>query len=338
MKTEYHDEDQCPICKTSKYLNPNLKFFVNFECYHKICENCVDRLFSMGPAPCPYDGCGKILRKNKFKEQFFEDLGVEREVDVRERISKTFNKRPEDFSSLKEYNNYLEEVEEIIFNLVNNVDVEATKQKQQAYEQKNKELILANSRRQKFDDEQQEMRTKYDKERKLKLMQLEVEMAKSEREIREELQKEYLQELKQSSTNPEALKTNMNKKIISQIAARRKALETHLLLPPAPMARSFRGFIDENSRGRDGYGSRASSTGPGAVPQTPFTPFNGDYEKEPLFERKETYIEPILDRLMEDPKCIGSGYRLDKAYQLDLSQAFFGLGCFIGKEKIPAAS
>ena len=49
---------------------------------------------------------------------------VEREVDVRRRITKLypspaehlmnrFNKRREDFSSLREYNDYLEEVEDI---------------------------------------------------------------------------------------------------------------------------------------------------------------------------------------------------------------------------------
>lgn len=330
--------DQCPICKTSRYLNPNLKFLVNPECYHKICANCVDRLFSMGPAPCPYENCGKMLRKNKFKQQVFEDLGVEREVDVRQRVSKTFNKRAEDFPTLREYNNYLEEVEEIIFNLVNNIDVEATQEKLQTYEQKNRDLILANSRRQKFDDEQQELRARYDKERKIKLIQLEVEMSKAEKEIKEEAQKEYLEELSLSTSNPELLKTKMNKKISSLIAARRSALEAQLLLPPPPVAQSLRGFIEENSRNRDGYGSRGSSIGPGAVPSTPFTPFNGDYEKEPLYERKEKYIEPILDKIVEDPKCIGSGYRLDKAYQLDLSQGFFGLGCMISKEKTPTTA
>lgn len=335
--TNHNILDQCPICKTSRYLNPNLKFLVNPECYHKICANCVDRLFSMGPAPCPYEGCGKMLRKNKFKQQVFEDLGVEREVDVRQRVSKTFNKRSEDFPSLREYNNYLEEVEEIIFNLVNNIDVEATQEKLQAYEQRNRDQILANSRRQKYDDEQQELRAKYDKDRKAKLMQLEVEMIKAEREIREESQKEYLEELSISTTNPDVLKNKMNKKIADLVAAKRKALKAQLL-PPPPVSHSLRGFIEENSRNRDGYGSRGSSVGPGGnqIPLTPFTPFNGDYEKEPLFVRKEKYIEPILDKIVEDPKCIGSGYRLDKAYQLDLSQGFFGLGCMISKEKLAA--
>ena len=38
---------------------------------------------------------------------------VEREVDVRRRIAKSYNKRREDFKSLRAYNDYLEDVEEI---------------------------------------------------------------------------------------------------------------------------------------------------------------------------------------------------------------------------------
>jgi len=50
------------------------------------CENCIDRIFTLGPAPCPQ--CGRMLRKAKFRKQTFEDTMVEREVDVRRRITK----------------------------------------------------------------------------------------------------------------------------------------------------------------------------------------------------------------------------------------------------------
>lgn len=80
--------DICPVCKSSRYLNPNMKFKVNPECYHKMCESCVDRIFSHGPAPCPIAGCARTLRKAKFRTQTFEDLKVEREVDIRRRVAR----------------------------------------------------------------------------------------------------------------------------------------------------------------------------------------------------------------------------------------------------------
>ena len=80
--------DICPVCKSSRYLNPNMKFLVNPECYHKMCESCVDRIFSHGPAPCPIAGCARTLRKGRFREATFEDLKVEREVDIRKRVAR----------------------------------------------------------------------------------------------------------------------------------------------------------------------------------------------------------------------------------------------------------
>lgn len=50
------------------------------------CESCIDRLFTLGPAPCPL--CNKILRKLAFTPQTFEDLEVEKEVAVRRRMAK----------------------------------------------------------------------------------------------------------------------------------------------------------------------------------------------------------------------------------------------------------
>jgi CDK-activating kinase assembly factor MAT1 len=98
-------DDQCPVCKSDRYLNPKLRLLVS-SCYHKMCvckpsftnppnsnkieisrcESCIDRLFTLGPAPCPI--CNKILRKLAFTPQTFEDLGVEKEVAIRRRVAK----------------------------------------------------------------------------------------------------------------------------------------------------------------------------------------------------------------------------------------------------------
>lgn len=97
-------DDQCPVCKSDRYLNPKLRLLVS-SCYHKMylspptpmlgnelttmrnrCESCIDRLFTLGPAPCPI--CNKVLRKLAFTPQTFEDLAVEKEVAVRRRIGK----------------------------------------------------------------------------------------------------------------------------------------------------------------------------------------------------------------------------------------------------------
>lgn len=50
------------------------------------CESCLDRLFSLGPEPCPV--CGQTIRKNQFQPQMFENLEVQKEVAIRKRTAK----------------------------------------------------------------------------------------------------------------------------------------------------------------------------------------------------------------------------------------------------------
>ncbi|KFO22952.1 CDK-activating kinase assembly factor MAT1 [Fukomys damarensis] len=79
--------------------------------FKKLCESCVDLLFVRGAGNCPE--CGTPLRKSNFRVQLFEDPTVDKEVEIRKKVLKIYNKREEDFPSLREYNDFLEEVEEI---------------------------------------------------------------------------------------------------------------------------------------------------------------------------------------------------------------------------------
>lgn len=138
--------DQCPICKNDRYLNPKLKLMVS-KCYHKMCESCLDRLFSLGPEPCPV--CGQTIRKNQFQPQIFENLEVQKEVAIRRRTAKVFNKQPDDFATLDAYNDYLEEYESITFALIHSVgnDLAETERKIRAYEAENRNSIDENEER-----------------------------------------------------------------------------------------------------------------------------------------------------------------------------------------------
>ena len=69
---------------------------------------------------------------------------MDKEVDIRRRILKDFNKQEEDFENLREYNDYLEMVEDIIFNLTNNLDILETNKKIQQYKEENKDNIMKN--------------------------------------------------------------------------------------------------------------------------------------------------------------------------------------------------
>eukprot|EP00075_Anas_platyrhynchos_P025958 XP_027315211.1 CDK-activating kinase assembly factor MAT1 isoform X1 [Anas platyrhynchos] len=135
------DDQGCPRCKTTKYRNPSLKLMVNV-CGHTLCESCVELLFVRGAGNC--HECDTPLRKSNFRVQLFEDPAVDKEVEIRKKVLKIYNKREDDFPSLSEYNDFLEEIEEIVFNLTNNVDLENTKKKMELYQKDNKEVIQKN--------------------------------------------------------------------------------------------------------------------------------------------------------------------------------------------------
>lgn len=65
-----------------------------------------------------------------------------KEIAIRKRIANIFNKREEDFPSLREYNDYLEEVEDMTFNLIEGIDVPAIEAKIAKYQEENAEQIM----------------------------------------------------------------------------------------------------------------------------------------------------------------------------------------------------
>ncbi|KAK7381191.1 hypothetical protein VNO78_33721 [Psophocarpus tetragonolobus] len=70
-----------------------------------------------------------------------------KEIAIRRRIASIFNKREDDFPSLKEYNDYLEEVEDMTFNLIEGIDVSLIEEKIAAYQEENAEQIMINRAR-----------------------------------------------------------------------------------------------------------------------------------------------------------------------------------------------
>ncbi|CAH8676177.1 unnamed protein product [Schistosoma rodhaini] len=136
------DQSQsCPSCRSSKYSNPQLKLMVNV-CGHSLCENCVEVLFVRGSGLCAQ--CKTPIRKNNFRYQLFEDPLVQKEIDIRKKLLSDFNKREDDFDCLEEYNLYLEKIEDLIYNLTNDISVEETKRYIENYKKENKEIIKKN--------------------------------------------------------------------------------------------------------------------------------------------------------------------------------------------------
>ncbi|CAJ2500698.1 Uu.00g035510.m01.CDS01 [Anthostomella pinea] len=141
--------DICPVCKRVRYLNTDMEFLINPECYHPMCSNCVSNIFKSGPAQCPYASCTKTLRHRGFRSAFFGDLTIEREVDIRRRVAAAYNNVEDDFETLRDYNSYLTDVEDLTFDLISGSGDEraAAEQKLLTREQQYRDEIERNKKR-----------------------------------------------------------------------------------------------------------------------------------------------------------------------------------------------
>lgn len=130
---------------------------------------------------------------------------VEKEIDIRKRVLRDFNKKEEDFATLREYNNYLEEIEHIIYNLANNIDVIETNKKIEQYKRENKEQILKNksklSKKEVELEELIELEKQKEKAKVLELAQMDKEIEKNKIREKEAL----IQELMFSEGNAKSI-------------------------------------------------------------------------------------------------------------------------------------
>ncbi|KAH9901239.1 CDK-activating kinase assembly factor [Cubamyces lactineus] len=306
--TEYFSmDDECPVCKSDRYLNPKLRLLVS-ACYHKMCESCIDRLFTLGPAPCPI--CGKILRKLAFTPQTFEDLGVEKEVAVRRRIAKEFNKRREDFPDLRSYNDYLEMVEDITFNLINDIDVPQTEERIAQYRRENAALIEMNAKREeeyaRYLQEQEEMERQ---ERELRAQELR-RLEEEERQEREKGKQAIIDKLETSDKDAARLVAK------SRLEAQRRA---------SARASSSAGFSTFQSSASLLRSRVAQST---VVPDVPHVPLQDNwYTYDDMFKMRSTYHDPVSDAVRRDRDGImrAGGYMVEQAWERALRFAVAGL-------------
>ncbi|KAJ1725670.1 TFIIH/NER complex subunit [Coemansia erecta] len=236
-------EDSCPQCQRMRYFNERMMLLVG-PCYHRMCELCLDNTFSAGPAPCPE--CQRILRKNEFYQPIFEDLTVEREVRVRARMAAAYNKRQEDFKSLKDYNDYLEMVEDLTMKLLYEEDIDQTDSIIEKYKRENNAQIERNMSKRQREEKIQRMVLDQEKNKKQQLREEYLRQLEDEKREKVEAKNNIINALATSDKSAkEILKARavqLKKSSLSNRNAGRKAqLELEALLKSAT-----EGFYDDD--------------------------------------------------------------------------------------------
>ncbi|KAF8479217.1 CDK-activating kinase assembly factor MAT1-domain-containing protein [Russula ochroleuca] len=300
-------DDQCPVCKSDRYLNPKLRLLVS-SCYHKMCESCIDRLYTLGPAPCPV--CGKTLKKMTFIPQTFEDLVVEKEVAIRRKLAKEFNKRREDFPDLRSYDDYLQEVEDITFNLINEIDIPETQARIAAYRKENAAFIELNQQREEaYVQALKEQEEAERRERQLRAEEIR-RAEEEERDAREGERRALIDNLENSDADAARLVAQARAEALKRAAARTAAAHQAV-------------FAQQQETMR----LRAAQSAV-VVPDQPHVPLlDGYYAYEDLCGLRSSYFDPASDAVRRDKEGImrAGGYRVEEAWERALRYAVAGL-------------
>ncbi|PKY00301.1 CDK-activating kinase assembly factor MAT1 [Aspergillus campestris IBT 28561] len=331
------DDEVCPVCKSSRYLNPDMEFLINPECYHKMCESCVDRIFSSGPANCPVAGCHKTLRKNRFRKQTFEDINVEREVDIRRRVMQILNRREEEFDSKRAYDDFLEQREEIIANLVYGTDVAKTEANLQQYASSNVRSIRANQALE--EKEASSFQEQQTQEQELARIRRQAAKMEYENERRELIagREDVLARLASGRPADAAAIARQGQKVLLKKSSARRSEEERIRQKQAALRNSdakMSGQPAARAAGQDdgGFikGLKRIKT---PEPEKPYDPFGGLVPgKRDYFTQSEYYPSSYLEPIRQNAQMQAGGFDLREYYSRTLLEAFAGLGCFIDEE------
>lgn len=309
-----HSTDICPVCSSGGYLDPDLRFYLNPDCYHKMCQKCVQRIFRNGPALCPYQGCNRTLRMNRFREITFEDIRVEKEVDVRRRMSRIFNKREEDFETMHDYNNYLNKVEDIIFDLINGVNVEQRNREVAEYQQSESDSIAENAGLAVQESQSFQAQQEYEKEQARLRRDAAVKEDEMEKRDRLEGRMDYINKLATSNSDARKIAGESQRARLAKAQVRKSGVDAH-------SAGSGGGFT---------FAGLKQKTAP--EPEKPYDPFAGYSMEKQYFVLQDNYTSPWLDAAEDKPEISAGGYSMTEWCSRALSDAFAGLAVFVGDE------
>lgn len=113
---------------------------------------------------------------------------IKKEMQTRNRILNIYNKRPDEFPSKKEFDDYLEEREDIILKLAEGIDVSATELKIAEYKRQNQQSINENRIR-KLEEQRAEVESAKAKRLGINPLPLPKEAATSSKEDRTQIYK-----------------------------------------------------------------------------------------------------------------------------------------------------
>jgi CDK-activating kinase assembly factor MAT1 len=220
-------DDVCSLCHKEQLLHPTMKLLRSI-CGHRVCDSCVATQFAKQLVLlCPV--CKSQLRRAQFTDENANSDALNKEVQLRRRVEREWNKREADFPSLAAFNDYLEEREDIVYNLVNGIDVEATQQKITAYREANRESITRNNAIRASEDELLKEKVRIEEEQWILRRQQFLRQDQRERLVKLRAEAEFLDGLS-AGTDVAELEARLNERRADARAEAAKMLDAERIV------------------------------------------------------------------------------------------------------------
>ncbi|KAL8454018.1 hypothetical protein Emag_001590 [Eimeria magna] len=122
------DQYACPVCNENCFYNPEKKLYHSDVCSHRLCESCLIAQFGdlTGGASASSKGTCPVCRRQLTRGNYvLTEPDVELfsyEKEVRKRVNNVLNALRDNFENTPAYNDYLEEKEDTIYELVHGTD------------------------------------------------------------------------------------------------------------------------------------------------------------------------------------------------------------------------
>jgi CDK-activating kinase assembly factor MAT1 len=235
-------------------------------------------------------------------------------------VGKIFNRRQDEFETLLDWNNYLEEVEALVFDIVEGGPKARAQAEERLrlYREGNEREIEENRRAGLEEAEILKRREKAEREaaRQRRLAELreeedvKMDMEKSKRDV--------LNQLAMADGDAEKITRQAQKVILKKTSARRNLSEN---------------ATESHSKAMDvGLTIRGLKKKEAPVVEKPYDPFGGMTLAPSRYVVQDDYDNEWLGNAKSDTRHMAGGYSMPEYYARTMFEAFAGLGVFIEDE------
>ena len=244
---------------------------------------------------------------------------------MRRRVGAVYNRRQEEFETLRDWNNYLEEIESLVFDIVEGTDIERKEAEEglKLYAEKHKEDIKESARAEKEEEERakRQQAAEADVARRRRMEEARVE--EEEKADLARARQEAIDALARSDGDANQIAKQAQKNIMQKAERRRGDLT----------GAGSAGATDGMEGGRKGSLTiRGLRKKIAPVAEKPYDAFGGLDLAPTRYVLQDSYENEWLSAAVNDTRHMAGGYSLQEYYARTMFEAFSGLGVFIEAE------